>query len=82
MNCKGTDANGFCVSILLKNLGCYLGVIGNLHNDECLIYIFTGKVQNGTPSIFNKKVYHCWYKELRNKVSPLIVGTTQENVHS
>ena len=32
----------------------YLGVIGKLHNDECLIYILTGKVENGTPIIFDK----------------------------
>ena len=47
-------------------MGCYLVVIGNIHNDEHLVYIFTGKVQDGTPSIFNKSHYNCWYKELRN----------------
>ena len=40
-----------------------LGVIGNLHNDECLIYIFTGAFLNGSPVIFIKSHYHCWYKE-------------------
>ena len=61
MNWRGTDANGLYVSIFLKKMGWYLGVIGKLHNDECLIYIFTGKVQNGTPGVFNKILYHCWY---------------------
>ena len=56
------DANGFCVSILLKNVLLHLGFIGKLHNDEFLIDIFTGKFQNGTPIIFNKTLYHCWYK--------------------
>ena len=59
MNWKLTDANGLCVSIFLKNMGWYLGVIGKLHNDEYLIYILTGKVQNGNPSIFNKSLYYC-----------------------
>ena len=53
MNWKHKDANGLCVSIYLNNIGWYLGVIGKLQNYECLIYIFTGKVENGTPSIFN-----------------------------
>ena len=49
---NGTDENGLCVSIFLKNMGWCLGVIRKLHNDECLIYIFTGKIQNGNLSIF------------------------------
>ena len=53
MNFK-TDANGLCVSISLKNMRWYLGVLGNFQKDECLIYIFIGKFQNGTPNIFNK----------------------------
>ena len=61
INLKGPGANGFFVSILLKIIGWGLGVIGNIHNDECIIYIFTGKFQNCTPSIFNKSLYHCWY---------------------
>ena len=62
-------------------MGWYLGVIGKLQNDECLICIFTGKVQNGTPIIFNKTLYHCWYKELMNHFSPVIIDTTHKNVH-
>ena len=62
MNWKGTDSNCLWVSIILNNMGWYLGVIGNLHNDEFVIYISIGKVQNSTPSIFNKSLYRCWYK--------------------
>ena len=58
MNWKTTDATGLFVSIFLKNMIWYLGVIGNIHNDECLIYIFTSKVENGTQIIFNKTLYH------------------------
>ena len=47
-------------------MGWYLVVIIELHNAECIIYIFTGKVENGTPIIFNKTIYHYWYKELSN----------------
>ena len=54
MGWESSDANVFFVSILLKNMGWYVGVMGNIHNDECLVYIFTGKVQNVTPSMFNK----------------------------
>ena len=61
-------------------MGCYLGVIGNIQNYECLIYIFTVKVPNGTPSIFNKSLYHFWYKELRNHFSPLMINTTPKYV--
>ena len=43
--------NGLCVSIFIKDMGWYLGVIGNLLNYECLIYIFTGEVLNDTPNI-------------------------------
>ena len=59
INCKGTDENGLCVSIFLKNMGWYLVVIGKLQNDECLVYIFTSKIQNGITGIFNKTLYHC-----------------------
>ena len=47
-------------------MGWYLGVIRQLHNDEYQIYTFTGKVQNATPSVFNKSLYHFWHKELQN----------------
>ena len=42
LNWNQNDANKWCDSIFLKCLVWYLGVIGNLHNDECLIYFFTG----------------------------------------
>ena len=76
MNCKGTDANGLCVSILLNNMGWYLGVIRKLQNDGCLIYIYTDKVQNVTPIIFNKEIYLWWYKELKNNLSQVMTNTT------
>ena len=38
-----------CVSILTKFTIGYLGVKGKLHNSQCLIYIFTGKVIDGSP---------------------------------
>ena len=62
MNWKTSDINGLCSSIFLDRMGWLLGVIGKLHNDECLIYIFTGNVENGTPIIFNKKIWSYWYK--------------------
>ena len=54
LNWKVTDVNGLGASIFLKYMGWYLGVPGKLHDDECMIYIFTGNVINGNPSIFNK----------------------------
>ena len=54
MTLKISDANVLCVSIFLRNIWCWLGAIGNLDNNEFLIYIFTGKVENGTTIIFNK----------------------------
>ena len=62
LNWNGKDANGLCVYIFFKNIGWYLGVIRKLHNGECLIYSFTDNVINGTPYIFNKPQYLCWYK--------------------
>ena len=41
-------------------MGRFLGVIGKPHNDECLIYILTGHVENGTLTIFNKTIYSYW----------------------
>ena len=58
-------------------MGWYLGVIGKIHNDECLIYTFTGKFENSTPITFNKKLYH----SLRNQFSPILINTTHKNVH-
>ena len=81
MNQKTTYANGLWVSISLKNMRSYWGVIGNIHNNECIIYIFTVKVEDGTPIIFNKKLYHCWYKELRNHFSPIFINTIHKNVY-
>ena len=45
INRKTSYVIGLCISILLNNMGWYLGVIGKLHNDECLIYILTGNVE-------------------------------------
>ena len=60
IECTGTiwnrrDASWFCVSIFIKDMGWYLEVIGNLLNDECIIYIFTGEVLNGTPNILTNQ---------------------------
>ena len=55
-------ANGLCFYIFYKDTGWYLGVIGNLHNDEFIIYIFMGEVLNGTINIFTNSQYHFWYK--------------------
>ena len=62
MNWKTSDVNGLCITMLLNKMVWYLGVIGKLHNDECLKYIFTVKVENGNPNIFIKTLYHSWYK--------------------
>ena len=40
-----------------------------------------GKVQNGTLGRFNKTLYHCWVKKLRNAFSPLFIDNTYKNVH-
>ena len=76
LNWNGKDANGLCFYIFLKDIGWYLVVIGNLNNDELIKYIFTDKFLNGTPSIFNISNDHCWYKELRNQFSTLMIDTT------
>ena len=62
MNWNITDANSFCVSIILKNMEWYLSVMVKRRNIECLMYIFAGKVGHGTPIKFNKTLYHFWYK--------------------
>ena len=54
LNWGGKDANGLCVSIFFKNMAWYLGVIWKVYYDECLIYIFTCEVLNGTSNMFNK----------------------------
>ena len=61
MNRKTSDANGLCISVFSNNMVWYLGVKVNIHNDECLIYISTGKFENGTPIICNKTLYHSCY---------------------
>ena len=58
MNKKKIDVNGLCIPIFVNNMGLYFSVIVQLHDNECLIYIFTGKVENDTPIIFNKTLYH------------------------
>ena len=62
MNWKTSDVNFLCLSVLLDKMGWFLGGIGKSHNDECLIYIFIGNVENGTPIILNKTIYSYWYK--------------------
>ena len=49
-------------------MGWFLGVIGKLHDYECLIYIFTKKIEDGTPIIFDKTINSPWYKELRTYI--------------
>ena len=56
-------------------MGWYLGVIEKPHNDEFLIYIFTGEVLKGNTNIFTKPQYHFWYKELRNQFFPVLIDT-------
>ena len=57
-NWKTTNVNGLFDSIFLNNIGWYYGVIGNLHNYKCLIYIFTDKVENCYPFFLNKTVHN------------------------
>ena len=52
MNWKTSDVNDFCIPIFLDNMGWFLCDIGKLHNDEYLIYVFTGNIENCTPIIF------------------------------
>ena len=47
--------NGLCVSIFLKNMGWYMRIIGKFDNNECIVYIFTVKVENAPKIIFNEK---------------------------
>ena len=62
MNWKKSDVNALCISIFLDNMVWFLGIIGKPHNDECLIHIFTDKVENGNTIIFNKKCIHLGIK--------------------
>ena len=81
MNWKTSDINGLCILIFLDNMGWFLGVIGKLHNDECLIHTFTGNFENGILIIFNKIIYPSWYKELRTHFSPILINTSQKDVN-
>ena len=54
-----------------------MGVIQNIHNDECIIYLFTGEVFNRNPNIFTNSQYHCWYQELSDQFPPVNINNTQ-----
>ena len=54
-----------------------MGVTGNLHNDECLIYIFTKKVENGTPIVFNKTLSKSWNEKLWIKFLTRVIDIIQ-----
>ena len=81
MNWKTSDVDGLYIFIFLENMVWILGFIGNLHNDECLIYIFTGDVENGTQIIFNEIMFWSSYKELRNHFSPIMINTSHKNIN-
>ena len=72
--------SGLFVYFFFKNTAWYLGVIGKVHNNECLIYIFIDEVLNGTPNIFTNSQYHLWYKYLRGQFSPELINNTHYNV--
>ena len=46
-----------------------------------IIYKLTGNVENCSTIIFNKTIYSSWYKYLRTRFSPILVNTSQTNVH-
>ena len=79
--CNRKNTNGLCASILFKYMLWWLGVIGKLHNDECLIYLFTGEVLNGTPNTFTNSQYNYWFKYLRGQFSPVLINSTHDNVN-
>ena len=62
-------------------MGWYLVFKGKLHNNECLIYIFTDEVLNSTPNIFTNSQYHFWYKDLRDHFVPVLINNTHDNFH-
>ena len=78
MNWKTSNVNGLCTSIFFNKMGWYLSVIGKPHSTEFLIKIFTVKVENGTPVIFNKTLYHSWFTELGNHFLPILINTTHK----
>ena len=57
---------------------CYLGVLGRLHDEETLIYMFTGEVTNGTPNILKGIQYESWFQHLRDQFCSIIIDTTSE----
>ena len=72
----------YCAFLLLiKDMGRYLGVIGNLHNYSCLIYIFTYEVIDVDSNILINSQYCCWFKQLMDEISPVLNNTTNYNVH-
>ena len=44
INWKTPDINGLCITIFLDKMEWFLVVLGKLHNDECLMYIFTANI--------------------------------------
>ena len=70
------------ISVLIKDLGWYLRVIGKLHNEECLIYILTGEVQYVTPNTFTRQQYNNWFQQFRDNFSSVLNNTTYDNIHS
>ena len=67
------DSNGLCVSILIKYMEWYLVVIGKLHNEECLIYIFIREIKYDTPNILKNSHYNSLFKELRDQIFQLLL---------
>ena len=62
-------------------MGWYLGVIGRLYNEKCLIYIFTVEVQDVTPKTFTNENYNGWFQQLKYQFSPVLVNNTYDNTH-
>ena len=56
------NKNGLCVSVFIKYMGLYLGLIGRIHDSDCLIYIFTSSYIDGNPKVFNNSQYNCWFE--------------------
>ena len=75
------DANGSCVPVFIIDMGWYLWVIGRLHNDETLVYLFTGEVIDGTPNISSERQDVSWFQQLRYQFLPILINTTSDGVH-
>ena len=58
-----------------------LGVIGELHNDECIRYISKGEVKDGTTKIFTNSQYDFKFLNFRDRFLPVFNNTRHENVH-